>query len=212
MFFTRKKRAASGPDLKLETREGHLGGYVLDRPAPGTWCPDVWTWLVNDHQIRSVLDVGCGLGFVMRYFRDLGCEVHGVDGSTSAVEKNPLRGSVTHHDFTVGPWVPHKKYDLIWSSELVEHVEEKYVGNLLLAFAGAGKLLVITYARPGQGGHHHVNEQDEDYWVEKMKMIGFVCDRALTLHARRLIPRQGVEGMQFRDKGLVFAKAKALET
>ena len=31
----------------------------------------------------------------------------------------------------------------------------------------------MTYAGPGQSGHHHVNCQPEDYWIKKMELNGF---------------------------------------
>ena len=35
------------------------------------------------------------------------------------------------------------------------------------------KFVVVTHAYPGQGGHHHVNEQEKEYWVQLFKKYGF---------------------------------------
>jgi hypothetical protein len=32
-----------------------------------------------------------------------------------------------------------------------------------------GKIIVMTNALPGQGGHHHVNEQPTEYWINQLK-------------------------------------------
>ena len=31
----------------------------------------------------------------------------------------------------------------------------------------------MTHALPGQGGHHHVNCQPPEYWIEKMARRGY---------------------------------------
>lgn len=157
-----------------------------------------------------MLDVGCGLGYVMKYFHDHGCEVSGVDGSPSAVADNVVPNHVCKHDFSKGAWEPEVPPDLVWSSEFLEHVEEEYIDNFMPAFSKSTSLVVVTYARPGQGGHHHVNENTESYWVDAFRRTGFVFDTELTETARSLVPSEGVEGKQFRNKGLVFKRDSGL--
>lgn len=188
----------------METSEGHLGGHIIGRPAPGTWCPAVWDWLMTEHRIRSVLDVGCGPGYVMEYFHRAGCEVFGVDGSPSGVRDHVLPRYVLQHDFSTGAWGPARTFDLVWSSEFLEHVEERFLTNCLPAFQAATGLLVVTYAVPGQGGHHHVNENSESYWAGRFEEAGYEIDHLLTRRARSLIPPEGQEGKQFRGKGLIL--------
>ena len=54
----------------LMVRDGHLGGYIQGGD-PGTWCPHLWSWIVKEFEIRSVLDVGCGEGHSTKFFHDL---------------------------------------------------------------------------------------------------------------------------------------------
>ena len=35
------------------------------------------------------------------------------------------------------------------------------------------KYLAITFAAIGQTGHHHVNENTMEYWIEKIESFGF---------------------------------------
>ena len=186
--------------------EGHLGGYVGNGAAPGTWCPVLWDWAYDKLGVRSVLDIGCGLGYAARHFRDRGCRVRGVDGSPSAILNSQIKDDVVQHDFTTGPYVTSEDYDLVWSAEFVEHVEEKYSGNFLLGFARARKFVMLTYAKPGQGGHHHVNEQPQEYWIERLAAIGFDHDERLTKAARRRTKKPPIVGMHFRRRGLVFRR------
>jgi len=57
------------------------------------------------------------------------------------------------HDLTKG--AVFARVDLVLCQEVVEHIEEKYLENLLDSFA-TGKYVLMTHAVPGQGGHHHV--------------------------------------------------------
>ena len=195
------------PKIFMELTEGHLGGYILDKAASGTWCSEIWDWCIDELNVKSMLDVGCGLGYSMEYFNKKGVEVFGVDGSPSAIAKNVMpKKYLCQHDYTKGKWIPNKTVDLIWSSEFLEHVEAQYESNFMETFKYASKYLMITFAIPGQGGHHHVNLQYSDYWIERFEAIGFKYEEELTMKARKLLPQEGMIGMQFREKGLVFSK------
>lgn len=186
--------------------EGHLGGYRLGQIAPGTWCPAVWDFFIDELGVRSMGSVGCGLGYDVEYFSKKGCCAVGIDGSPSAVRDNRMPANVIRHDYCEGPLVLAEPVDLVWSAEFVEHVEEQYLGNFLATFSAARMYLALTFARPGQGGHHHVNEQEAEYWIDRLASTGLSYSSELTLRTRSLLPQSGLYGMQFRDKGLVFSR------
>ena len=162
----------------------HLGGYVAGGD-PGTWTPQLWEHLVDAYDIRSVLDVGCGEGHSTRFFRSLGCDVLGVDGCAQAIRDSVLPGSVTLHDFCDGPFDPGRRFDLVWSCEFLEHIDEQYLPNVLATLALADKAIAVTHAFPGQPGHHHVNCQPTSYWIEMLAGIGYDCRLTDTVAARR---------------------------
>ena len=156
--------------------EGHLGGCALLGDG-ATYYPTMWQFMVDKLNIKSMIDVGCGAGYAVDYFKDVGVKAHGVEGCREAIERGLLSpDEVTHHDYeNNGPFVPNQEYDLVWSCEFVEHVEERAMYNFFATFK-KGKYLAITYAYPGQGGHHHVNEQHANYWIEHLANIGFMYD------------------------------------
>ncbi len=182
----------------------HLGGHHLGGHWPGgdpsSWYPELWDWLVRVQGVHSVLDVGCGEGHALAYFRDqLDCEVVGVDGIE---HPDP---DLIQHDFTLGPVVLAHGFDLCWSCEFVEHVEEQFVPNFLEAFRSA-ELLAMTHALPGQGGHHHVNEQAPRYWRNVLAEVGFQLLPGLTFQARRLARDNAPRGSYFSRTGLIFRR------
>ena len=164
--------------------DGHLGGYVPGGD-PNTTYPALWEWLVRKQGVRSVLDVGCGDGKgALDYFERLGCDVVGIDG----VPQNDDR--IACHDFATGPW-PVKgnrvegAYDLVWSCEFVEHVDERHVPHFLDTFHAA-PLVLLTHALPGQPGHHHVNCRHSEYWIGALAAVGYRLDCELTQKTRNL--------------------------
>ncbi len=72
-------------------------------------------YIMQKYQPKSVLDIGCAMGFIVKRFRDKGVDAWGIDISTYALDKSPVevkpflrRGSATslpwhdkHFDFGV---------------------------------------------------------------------------------------------------------------
>jgi SAM-dependent methyltransferase len=147
----------------------HLGGAYAGGDV-NTIMPDVWGYLLTKWPIRRMLDVGCGYGQAMKWFADVGgCEVIGIDGDPACVDSDDR---IALHDFTAGLTLPSAEYDLAWSAEFLEHVDEKYLANLMSVFARA-KLVVVTHGEPGQPGHHHVNCRPTSYWIDRFAEAGF---------------------------------------
>ncbi len=181
----------------------HLGGYV-----PGgdeaTYYPELWLALteiarlqLNYPQDVRVLDVGAGDNVAVRYFQSLkGVQAIGVDGCET---------SDVLHDFTAAFLPQIGDFDLVWSCEFVEHVEERYLPFVLDALSRA-PLLAMTYAAPGQPGHHHVNCQPEAYWVGALAGFGMRLDPALTALAKDRAGYNTSPWNHFAARGLVFKK------
>jgi SAM-dependent methyltransferase len=178
---------------------GHLGGYTRGG-NPATWYPELWTWLIQRLGVRSVLDVGCGEGQSTEFFRTLGCRVLGIEGIP---QPSPW---IVAHDYVTGPYSPTDCFDLVWSCEFVEHVDERYSGNFLETFRAARRFILMTHAMPGQGGHHHVNERVATYWIERVEALGFRYDRLLTAATRTKSVSNGTPWNHYLHTGLAFRR------
>tara|TARA_R110000824_G_scaffold50980_4_gene142560 strand:+ start:1260 stop:1979 length:720 start_codon:yes stop_codon:yes gene_type:complete len=159
--------------LDRETfKDDGLGGCNV-YGDPGSECPKMWRYLVDKYNIKSVLDVGCGFGFHLKYFKDfMGLKVKGVEGSKKVQELSFFPKLIINHDYSSGPLILNEGFDLCWSIEFVEHVGEQYSENFIKTFQGC-KYLLMTFATKGQGGYHHVNENSKEYWVDKLDNYGF---------------------------------------
>jgi SAM-dependent methyltransferase len=173
--------------------DGHLGGF-LDGGDDGTYYPELWDYLVDAYEIKTVVDIGCGKGFSTAYFKSLGCEVLGIDGSEKAKQMSLIPENFLLNDYTKQS-ANIKKYDLGWSCEFLEHVEEKYQENYMNDFKKC-KYVAITFAGKKQWGHHHVNCNDENYWIDVFTKNNFQYLKNETLAMRAL------SKLHFKERGL----------
>jgi hypothetical protein len=183
------------PNYKPEAQDTpkHLGGHFhfthVDRGALS---------YLRELGYKSLIDIGCGAGGQVAEARKMGFSAVGVDGDAN-VKPDIL------HDFTKGPIIlpPAAAFDVAWSVEFVEHVEERYIKNVSPIFDRV-KVVVMTHALPGQPGHHHVNCRVHAYWFGFMAALGFICDTDMTA---ALLNRSTMERPFLRRSGKVFTRA-----
>jgi SAM-dependent methyltransferase len=173
------------PHLGGHYNETHLDNGVLD-------------YMIKKYKIESYLDVGCGPGGMLELAASKGLRVLGVDGDFTLTHSNP----VIIHDYTTGPAPIEGEFDLCWSCEFLEHVDAKYIPNFMNSFQKA-KYVIATHALPGQGGHHHVNEQLYGYWVDTFANYGFKFSAVESLSLREA---STMPAAHFKRSGLFFKK------
>jgi cyclopropane fatty-acyl-phospholipid synthase-like methyltransferase len=140
-------------------------------------------WAIKEFPIKTMIDVGCGQGGQVEYARSLGVDAVGVDGDPRLdIYDKPY---FVLHDYTKGPYVPDRIIDLGWSMEFLEHVYEKYMNNYMATFQRC-RVVMCTHALVGQQGTHHVNCQDDDYWIDAFSKRGFSYDPRRTERIRRI--------------------------
>lgn len=155
----------------------HLGGHAnrtnVDLGA--------LQWLQETFNPKTFLDIGCGPGGMVDLAADSNLDSYGIDGDYTISRNNPHR--VLIHDFTLGPAPLENHYDIGWSVEFVEHVYEKYIPNYIQAFQQC-KIMIMSFAPPGYGGYHHVNENTQEYWINTLENYGFTFHRTFTEELR----------------------------
>lgn len=146
----------------------HLGGHEeethLDEGA--------LDYIVNTFGVKSMIDIGCGPGGMVELARSKGIDTVGIDGDF-VVKRNV--DDIVIHDYQAAPYVPDRNFDLAWTVEFVEHIEEQYIRNFI-ATMDKCKYVIMTHAFPNQPGWHHVNCQTTEYWAHVMNAFGFSVD------------------------------------
>lgn len=185
--------------------DGSFGSLVQgDRqrwPAPYHFLDSGIARLLQDVVgAASLLDVGAGSGqygafFESRKWRRDGGRLsvpvpkwRGIDGMPG-IEEFTLRrgppGSFVRHANICDPSLSLSPADWVMSLEVGEHLPlsclQTYV-RLLSTTARRG--LIVSWARPGQGGHCHVSTRDEAWVRASFGAHGWTPDDELTARAR----------------------------
>ena len=128
--------------------------------------------LLEFYKPNSVIDFGCGLGTFLKAFKEEGVnEVLGLDGPW--VNKKLLNDFLTVDEFIEVDLEQdiklNKKYDLVISLEVAEHLNESKASIFVNNLVNAGDVILFSAAVPYQGGQNHINEQWVEYWQNKFK-------------------------------------------
>jgi hypothetical protein len=130
--------------------------------------------------IRSVVDVGCGVGPWLRAALELGVErAIGLDGDyvdrgRLLVEPSLFVPCNLEKD-RLGQAVAGARFDLAMSLEVAEHLSVGRAHSFVVEFCELSDLFLFSAAIPGQGGTNHVNEQWPEYWAALFEERGCAC-------------------------------------
>lgn len=122
----------------------------------------------------TLLDVGCGEGFVLRHFANLGWSVSGLDFSKAGVEiMNPECASYVSQgdvfDLLNKKIQANQNYDLVWLGNVLEHVLDPIaLLHSLRKLVNSSGLLLITVPNDGNQYHEYLYQNEkipERWWV-----------------------------------------------
>tara|TARA_B100001059_G_C17668099_1_gene493040 strand:+ start:128 stop:706 length:579 start_codon:yes stop_codon:yes gene_type:complete len=181
--------------------------YILNQHAGATSIDINALPYLKDHMsVKSLLDIGCGPGGNVEYARSIGVDAFGIDGDQTILPQKPYFSKV---DYSIGSSNLSKTFDIGWSVEFAEHIEERYIENFMRDYKKCSSI-IFTAAPPGWGGVGHVNEQKKAYWIKRFEKNGFSYNPKKTTLVRRvscLVFKGSIRApkKQFvKNRGLVF--------
>ncbi len=122
----------------------------------------------------SVVDFGCGIGTWLQVCKDeCGCRVIGVDGG--AVMSAGLRISEAEcisADLRK-PLDLQQRFDLAISVEVAEHIPSRCADVFVDTLTRHAPVILFSAGIPHWGGRGHVNEQWQEYWIEKFSQRSY---------------------------------------
>jgi hypothetical protein len=144
------------------TAEGHYNDIVLLNELKR---------IINENQIQSLVDLGCGSGYYASNFKDILHNMECFDG-------NPYTNEITSGlcnvlDFSKS-FNLNKTFDCVMSLEVGEHIPKQFESTFLDNVSNhSHNIVLLSWAIPNQPGDGHVNCQENNYIVNEMKNRGF---------------------------------------
>lgn len=135
----------------------------------------VLPFLLQHVPIKSVIDVGCGVGAWLKVYHDLGvAEVFGIDSENVPIDELLIsKENYRVVNLNESIQLP-RKYDLVNCLEVAEHLIPERAGSFIYDLVALGDLIVFSAAIPGQEGTGHLNEQYHSFWAEIFHRYGFI--------------------------------------
>jgi SAM-dependent methyltransferase len=135
---------------------------------------EVVPFLINLVKPKNVLDVGCGTGTWLKAFEEAGISDYiGVDGDHLDKGRLEIPQDKFYAINLCKKWKLNRKFDLVLSLEVAEHLPEENADSFVEALVTHGDTIVFSAAIPGQDGQYHLNEQWPQYWQTKFLKHGF---------------------------------------
>jgi 2-polyprenyl-3-methyl-5-hydroxy-6-metoxy-1,4-benzoquinol methylase len=135
--------------------------------------------VISNFEPESVIDIGCGQGISLKYFIDNKIDAIGIENSKLAISLSPVKSKIIRFDLRKELNLK-KEYGLVWCFEVIEHIHPKYETNFLKSLINHSKIIILSAAKPGQGGHGHFNEQKPQYWIEQFSKYNFIYDECFS--------------------------------
>jgi 2-polyprenyl-3-methyl-5-hydroxy-6-metoxy-1,4-benzoquinol methylase len=150
---------------------------------------------------KTMLEVGCALGYGIDVFEDFGYDIYGIDISKYAVDRAASKSGTPDHFAVADAQLPNpfgRTFDLVVSFQVVEHLPDERAGVRCLAEAVApGGHLVLATPNPTsvspyrkfQDDPTHINEHPPDHWQALITQSGLTLIRSRTYHVLPVLSR-----------------------
>jgi GT2 family glycosyltransferase len=131
--------------------------------------------IVTDIGPRTVMDVGCAMGFLVEALRDRGVEAFGIDISEYALQH--VREDIRPYVWKASILDPLPgRYDLIVCIEVLEHLPSSEVEKAINHLCQAADDILFSSTPHDFGEPTHLNAQPPEYWAEQFARRGFFRD------------------------------------
>jgi cyclopropane fatty-acyl-phospholipid synthase-like methyltransferase len=173
---------------------GRNDSHVYDE----TLCIHIYNFLKNN-TIKSIVDMGCGTGEYSKYFIEKNIVCDAYDGNPNTPQISNGIGKVLDLSVDINL---NKKYDCVLSLEVGEHIPKTYEETFLRNICKhTDKYLILSWAILGQIGYGHVNCQNNDYIIKKMREHNFNYEPEISSYLR-----QNSTAPWFKNTIMVFKK------
>jgi SAM-dependent methyltransferase len=163
-------------------------------------------FLLQMINVRSVCDVGCGIGTWLRAFQDHGVsDVLGFDGEYVYPQLQISAADFQAADLTQALECP-RRFDLAISLEVAEHLPSRCAATFVKNIGSLADVVLFSAAIPGQWGVGHINTQWQSYWVDLFANEGFIALDVI----RPAIWNNDAVSWPYKQNSLLYVRAHRL--
>lgn len=132
--------------------------------------------IVEDIHPKTVLDVGCAMGYLVAALRDRGVEAFGIDVSEYAISK--VRKDIKPYCKVASaidelPKELPQRYDLIVTIEVAEHLYEEDCEKFISNICGYADDIIFSSSPEDTREDTHFNVQQPEYWAKRFAKHNF---------------------------------------
>lgn len=156
--------------------------------------------IIKEFDPLSVIDIGCGVGWILYYLDLQGVKVDGIEPNPNIKEYVPknISESINQENLEVSI-IPKKFYDLAICLEVAEHIDKKYSNIIVKNICQHSNTILFSAATPGQGGVGHINEQPFEYWENIFNKYNFILQKPQTKFCRNHLKDKKVNAWYHRN-------------
>lgn len=140
---------------------------------------------------RTVLDVGCACGHLVKALRELGVEAWGVDASVAALKAaHPSIAGYLGRMILPAKELPEafpESYDLVVNIEVLEHIPEASAADSVGVLCSLGDVVLFSSTPWDYDEPTHTNLHQPSYWCRLFRGRGYAYDPRT--HANWLTPQ-----------------------
>ncbi len=155
---------------------------------------------------QRMIDVGAGSGAFTAELRRRGRDAMACEYNSMgrAMARRQGVNSVPFDLSKEPPAVVPAPFDLAYCFEVAEHLPPQLGDRLVTFLAGLAPQVVFSAAYPGQGGVGHINEQPQEYWIERFVAAGAEYDAEASKLLRAKFAQHAVRAWWLARNALVF--------
>lgn len=132
--------------------------------------------IIDEYNPKTVLEIGCAMGYLVEALRDRGVEAYGIDISEYAISK--VREDIKPYCRVASvleklPEDLPNRYDLVISIEVIEHLYEDQVNSAMDHLCKYSDQVIFSSSGEDTEEITHVNVQQQEYWAMKFAQRGF---------------------------------------
>ena len=167
-----------------------------------TFDPGFGDALISFINTQTLVDIGAGVGQLGYFFNKRNASIAwtGFDGGSNVQSLWGKNVYIRYDNNFIVPkvcWMDaskpvqlNKSFDWVISLEVGEHIDKQFESiflDNLVSYCTKG--IILSWATPGQNGHHHVNTRSNDYIISQMRERNIEFDEKQTKLFRKAVTK-----------------------